>query len=47
MVYVKDGFIVYYEGIVWVFYGGMGGEDGVVRFYDSSGDFRGWIDREF
>ena len=43
---VVDSFIVYHEGAVRVFQGGMGGKDGIVRLYHGSGDLGSRVDRE-
>ena len=37
---VVDGLVVDHEGAVGVLQGGVGGQDGVVRFYDSGGDLQ-------
>ena len=39
--------IVNHESAVRVFQSGVGRQDGVVRFDDSRGDLRGWVNREF
>lgn len=44
---IVDGFIVNHEGTVGVFKGGVGGQDGVVWFYNSGGDLWSWVDGEF
>ena len=44
---VVDGFVVDHECAVGVFKGGVGGQDGVVRFDYGGGDLWGWVDGEF
>ena len=41
---VVDGFIVHHEGTVGVLKGGVGGQDGIVGFNNSSGDLWSRID---
>lgn len=44
---IVDSFVVNYEGVVGVFQGGVGGQDGVVGFNNSGGDLGGGVDGEF
>ena len=44
---VIDGFVVNHKGAVGVFKSGMGGQDGIVGFNNSSGNLGGRVDREF
>ena len=44
---VIDGLVINHESTVRVFKGGVGGQDGVVRFDDSGGNLRSRVDGEF
>lgn len=44
---IVDGFVVDHESAVGVFEGGVGGQDGVVRFDNGGRDLGGGVDGEF
>ena len=44
---IIDGLIVYHEGAVRVFQGGVSGKNGVVWFHYSCSNLRCWVDGEF